>query len=270
MIDRDRIVELERVIARQERRFAEALSRLDPSWGTITFDLADGAAVLGGPGLFVNRVFALGLDGEVTSHELDSFETRAREVGVPPSVECTDATRPRVRSMLDDRGYELDFSASVLVRELDPHHDERTGENIVVDLIAAEKLESWQETAAAGFEIADPLRRRASDVFARVAMEIDDPGPMLARSVDDGRLLGCSTLKIDDGVATLGGMATLPDERRQGVQSAMIRHRLHLAHAAGCNLALTQATTDGASERNVLRHGFRRAYVKAVVTLPDR
>ncbi len=78
---------------------------------------------------------------------------------------------------------------------------------------------------------------------------------MLARSADD-RVVGCAALAIVGRAAILGGMSTMPNERRSGVQAALISARLDIATARECTLAVTQAELGGASQRNLLRQGF--------------
>ena len=89
---------------------------------------------------------------------------------------------------------------------------------------------------------------------------VDGPGFLLARDAADGRPLGCASVTIRDGLATLGAMATRPSERRRGVQAALIAHRLRIAAEAGCDLAVSSTIPANASERNLTRAGFRPLY----------
>jgi GNAT superfamily N-acetyltransferase len=118
----------------------------------------------------------------------------------------------------------------------------------------------WQETAACGWGHEGEEARRANDVFARVAAVVDGERFALVRHAGSGRPLGCASLTIRDGVATLGGMSTLPESRGQGVQTTLIRHRLRVAAASGCDLATSVAVPDSISERNLIRHGFERVF----------
>ncbi len=262
-------VELEQIWTRAEVAFVQKLAELDPSWGTTTLPLADGFVVLGGPGLFVNRALALGLERKVTSSDIQQLEERCQLVGVPAVVEVTEATDPDLEGLLSERGYRQVDQRSALILALDDGPEPATGADeerrpaadspdgpvfeAVVDVAG---LDLWQRTAAEALGIADAERRRASDLFGRTAMSVDDPGLLIARSPTDNRPLGCATLKIDGAVATLGGMSTLPSERRQGVQGALIHHRLGLARERGCRVAVTMAETGSVSERNLPRHGF--------------
>ena len=118
------------------------------------------------------------------------------------------------------------------------------------------------QTTALGWGHTTDRARRASDAYSRAAAAVDEPGLLLARSTDDGRPIGCASLAIRDGVATLGGMSTPPPERGRGVQGALIAYRLRYAHEHGCDVATTQVIGGSASERNLLRHGFRPTHTK--------
>ena len=82
----------------------------------------------------------------------------------------------------------------------------------------------------------------------------------------DGVPAACGSLSVVDGVGWLGGAATLPAFRGTGLQTALVRHRLRLAAAAGCTFAAATALPDGQSARNLERLGFRLAYTQAVLT----
>ncbi len=258
------IVGIERIWTEDAVQLANAVADLDPSWGTTVFDLVDGVAVLCGPGLYVNRALGLGLDRDPSDQDLAHFEARALEVGVLPSVEVCEATRPSLPTMLLSRGYAEDGRTSALVHDL--VDVPRPDPAVAVELCGVDGLAAWQDAAAAGWGHETVERRRASDVYAAAAATVDDPGLMIARSAADGSVLGCATLKIGNGIGTIGGMSTLPQERGRGVQAALIHHRLNLATDAGCRYVTTSAEAGSASERNLLRHGFRLSHTKVEFT----
>ena len=98
---------------------------------------------------------------------------------------------------------------------------------------------------------------------------IDGERFTLVRHAGSGRPLGCASLTIRDGLATLGGMSTLPEVRGQGIQTALIRHRLRVAAASGCDLATSTAVPGDVSERNLLRQGFRCVFTVETWVRPD-
>jgi GNAT superfamily N-acetyltransferase len=60
----------------------------------------------------------------------------------------------------------------------------------------------------------------------------------------------------------LGGASTIPELRRRGLQSALLRERLRYAFDHGCDLAVIAAEAGSNSQRNAERKGFRIAYTR--------
>lgn len=258
--DRALAVRIERHWAHDEVVFSRAL---DDSWGAVTFSLADGEVVLDGPGLFVNRALGLGIDTEVGDDELDELEARSMALGVPAQVEVTALTSPGLVELLRARDYVEVQRTVVMAMELSGAGTFRApADGVVVEAVDDASLSVWMDTAAAAWGHATAERRSASDAFARAAHIVDRPGLLLARSITDRRPLGCATLKAREGLATLGGMSTLPKERRRGVQAALVHHRLDLAAELGCDLAATSAAEGSPSARNLQRLGFFRSHIK--------
>ena len=81
----------------------------------------------------------------------------------------------------------------------------------------------------------------------------------------DGAVAGGASLRIYEGVAQLAGAATLPDHRRRGVQTALLRHRLVDAARRGCDVAVVTTQPGSKSTENVQRFGFAVLYVRAIL-----
>ena len=77
--------------------------------------------------------------------------------------------------------------------------------------------------------------------------------------------VGCGSVQFVDGIAWLGGAATIPEFRQRGVQAALVAHRLGLAAEAGCELAAVSALSNGPSARNIVRLGFQHIHTQVVV-----
>lgn len=122
-------------------------------------------------------------------------------------------------------------------------------------------LRLWLATSALGWGHHTPAARAASDAFGRAAYQVDGESMVLAfaRS-DERRPVGCASSTIRGGIATLGGMSTIPTERRRGVQAALVRHRLARAVAHGCEMVASTAAVGSASERNLVRLGFEAQF----------
>lgn len=110
---------------------------------------------------------------------------------------------------------------------------------------------------------ADPVRLRR---FRRdsVAARYRAPGWELFLAEIAGRPVAGGLLHVADGVATLAGGATLPEERGQGCQQALIRARVARAAQLGCEFVVARCAVAGASQRNLERAGLRVAYTKLV------
>ena len=82
----------------------------------------------------------------------------------------------------------------------------------------------------------------------------------------DGAPVGCASLTPRERhrLARRGGDRAVG--RRRGVQGALVRHRMAVAAAAGCDLAVVTAMPAGDSARNLARLGFTLAYCQAVLT----
>jgi GNAT superfamily N-acetyltransferase len=81
----------------------------------------------------------------------------------------------------------------------------------------------------------------------------------------DGVAAGGASLRLFDGVAHLCGAATLPEHRRNGVQSALLATRLEAARRAGCDVAVVTTQPGSKSQENVQRQGFELLYTRAVL-----
>jgi GNAT superfamily N-acetyltransferase len=268
----DLIKRISRTWANNATAHAIVLAGQDPSWGTETFELAGGHVVLCGPGLYVNRALAVGFERPVDADDFDVLEERSAVVGVPPSIELVPTADHSIAEHAGARGYAIQRLLTTHIRSL-----VGTADSIPVDpTIVIERaddgvaLDVWRNVAAEGFAVGAGEGRRASDAFAAAAAALDGAGFLLARDATDARPLGCASLTIRDGLATLGSMTTLPSERRRGVQAALINHRLRLAAEAGCDLAASSSVPANASERNLVRAGFRPLYETVILSREPR
>ena len=251
-----------RAWAQDAAAFADVLADQDPSWGSESFPLAGGRVVLCGAGMYVNRAIAVGFDGALSEGDWRTFEQRCDAVGVVPAFEVSPATAAAVRVQLVARGYEIESSRAALFCGLDVV-DSLPAPNpeFVIEPASGDLLPLWQTTSAAGWGHETAAARKASDAFARVAAVVDGDHLVVVRDSRDGRPVGCASMTVNDRIATLGGMSTLPAERRRGVQAALIVHRLRTAAALGCELATSSAEPESNSERNLVRHGFERRFL---------
>jgi GNAT superfamily N-acetyltransferase len=72
----------------------------------------------------------------------------------------------------------------------------------------------------------------------------------------EGQVVGSAGFERFEDTAVLVAGAVLPEARRRGIQTALVRHRLRAARAEGARVALVASTPGGPTERNALRAGF--------------
>jgi GNAT superfamily N-acetyltransferase len=84
----------------------------------------------------------------------------------------------------------------------------------------------------------------------------------------DGAPAGAAALTVREGVGWLANAGTIPEYRRRGVQTGLIRRRIRDAAAAGCTLIAARAS-DPTSGRNLDRAGLREVYRKSVWRAPE-
>lgn len=143
-----------------------------------------------------------------------------------------------------------------------------------VDVKPAEDIDTWIQVMVDGFGTPDTqgntsheagppadLLRRAMTDFSSVP----DFHRFLAYS--DGAVAGAGGLRVDDGIVSLCGAATLPAFRRRGVQTSLLRHRLRWAADRGCELAIVTTLPGSKSQQNVQRVGFELLYTRAMLVL---
>jgi len=241
---------------------ATALAQIDPTRASETHPVSDGWLILSGRDMYVNRAMAVGISAPVSREEIDSVILRLRHIGLVPAFEVTPATLPAMVRLLAGQGFMHDPSADVtaLIRPISEKLMDPPDDVVVRPVTDEASLALWQEVSATGWGHTDTRARAASDAFARAAFVTDQDGMTIAFDVNDGRPVGCASVTIRDGLATLGGMSTLPDQRRRGVQAALVHHRLRFAAMRGCDQAATTAATGSASERNLRRHGFKPVF----------
>lgn len=245
--------------ANDHAALGRSLAEVAPSSPAATEPLADGWLVLCGPGMYVNAACGCGRAAPLTAEQWATIVDRACEVGVAPSIEMGPTTHAGTRDAAGARGFAPGGTRDAYVRRLDvPFGDRAPDPGVEIDEIDDGGLAVWQQAAGEGFGHADPAARAVSDLWARAALRAGDR-MFVALDRRDRQPLASAILHLTDGVATLGGMSTVPAARGRGIQMLMLRHRLGLARDAGAELAVSTAANP-ASARNLVRAGFERAF----------
>lgn len=257
------IARVERTLADGLATTAHAIAAVHPELGATAVAVGSGQAVLSGAGMWVNRVVGLGIDGPVTDADFELVDGLFAAAKVPLEIELSPWAHGSLVTRAAARGMGPVWFRSLLVRSLSVDDRARPESPVAVHL--ARTVAEWQDVSAEGFGYDDAEHRRANDVSAEAARQVGDT--LLVASIN-GIPAGSAALGTSLGVAVLYGTSTTPHARRRGVQATLIRARLARAVAAGCDLAVTTAVPGGASERNLLRHGFQLICTKVGVRRP--
>ena len=161
---------------------------------------------------------------------------------------------------LSAAGYQLERFRNVYARDLTSLPDEPAAVIAQVDARTADDRKS----ILAGDVPVDSEARRISDEYCDSASKVDGSVDFLA--LVDGVPAACGSLNPIDGVGWLGGAATRTGHRGKGLQTSLLKHRLHVARVLGCSFAAATALPDGQSARNLERLGFDLLYTQAVLT----
>lgn len=219
-----------------------------------------------GPGRYVNRAFAVvpSVSNEQITDVIDFFESRS----LPPSIQLSVSSEGSTFECLADRGFTLDWTRvlhankgdSNLVRA--PRVDESP--SFTVHEVGDEEEHAWLELLAEGNEIVEARMREISNEFARAARRVAQTTDLLM--TDAGKPIACGSIQAVDGIAWLGGAATVPGSRGRGAQTHLLSIRVELARAQGCTKVAATAMPDGVSARNLERAGLRLADTQQVWT----
>jgi GNAT superfamily N-acetyltransferase len=241
--------------------YVEALRRFAPPNTMALVEVAGGVAFFGGKDYPSNQMVGMGLYGEVTADHLDRVEEFFRSHGVASTIVVSPLADVSLPALLGERGYRIVEFNSVLICRINHEEPFTVPPGIAVERVTPDTVRPWMQAIAKGFSQEIPAAEEIFGAFASL------PGSLafLVR-IEDEVVGGCVGQIIPEArLAALSGMATLPEFRRRGVQSALIARRLHEAALAGCEYAVVCTQPGSGSQRNMERRRFRVAYTKVVM-----
>jgi ribosomal protein S18 acetylase RimI-like enzyme len=262
---------IERADARLVSDSATAAARRRPGTGAFATPIGGGFATFTAPGSPLNKLAGLGFAGPLDPGELDDVERAFAERGVPAQVELSCLADPALGALLTRRGYALVNFENVLGRRLPLERPASTPEGIVVTESPAAELAAWLDVVVTAFASPDLQGVPSHESFPRDEHErvaadmaaVEGFVRYLARR--GGVLAGGASMRLFEGIAQLCGAATLPEHRRQGVQSSLLTTRLEIAGRAGCDVAVVTTQPGSKSQENVQKHGFELLYTRAIL-----
>jgi ribosomal protein S18 acetylase RimI-like enzyme len=253
------------------RECAAAAARRRPQADVFALSIAGGIATFTAEGSPLNKLAGLGFAGAVEETEIEAAERAFAQRGAPLQVELSSLAEPSIATLLTRRGYTLVGFENVLGLALPPHEPPRRASEVEISTSPEDELATWLDVVLTGFATPDEQGVPSHESFPRESLE-RDMGDMasaaglvryLARV--EGEPAGGASLRIAAGIAQLCGAATLPAQRRRGVQSSLLAERLEQAGAAGCDLAVVTTQPGSKSQENVQRLGFELLYTRAIL-----
>jgi GNAT superfamily N-acetyltransferase len=262
---------------------ARAFGATRPGAGVAVERLGGGAATFFGPGSPLSQAQGLGLDGPVSEDDLDRLDAFFASKDATASIEVSSLADPGLLPALSKRGYHVAEQTHMLILPFGGAAEAPAVRNgpLTVSRVAESDARAHAACAWAvmrGFfdGPGEPPAEMAEVMSAMNAA----PGTStwLARVGDgadavpvetEGDAAGGAFLMVHDGLALFAGDATVPAQRRQGVQSALIAARLAEAVQIGCVLAVACTNPGSISQRNYERQGFRLVYARTLMNRPQ-
>ncbi|MGA2579374.1 MAG: N-acetyltransferase [Bryobacteraceae bacterium] len=238
---------------------AQAHQRLNPELGATVLEVAGGSAIFVGVDSPLTHAMGLGMRGAVRAAEMDRIEDFYRSRGAAASLELCPLADASLVELLGKRGYRVTEFLNVLVRLLAGAEIAPAG---IARLACVEEELLWTSTVGRGFLEKDELTPEEMDV-GRAIWHMAGSRCYLAFS--GGRAAAAGAMAVHGGLATLFADSTLLGFRGAGLQAALIRERLRVAAAEGCDLATASTLPGTVSQRNYERNGFHVAYTKAIL-----
>ncbi len=253
--------QLERTEARANADFVDTRARLTPEYGAAWIELGGAYAMFDGAESPLTQTFGLGIFEDATAEHLDEIEAFFREREAPVFHEVSPMTDPSLMTLLGERGYRPVELTSVMYRELssDVAKRERRGD-LQTRVITPDEVELWARTSADAWRTEHEALGEFMFNFGSVSAQCSGAFPYIAEL--DGRAVATGMLFVYGDICMLAGASTLPADRSQGAQTALLEDRLQFAASRGCKLAIMGAAPGSQSQRNAQKNQFQIAYTR--------
>lgn len=251
-------LKLETVEARNQVDFTRTHRSIISGSQADSARIGSGYAVFVEPDSPVTQAIGLGLKGKVHPGEVAELERFFFERAAPAHIEVSHLADPSLTRALMERGFRLVEHTTVLLRHLDA---EAPSPACVHEIrrVRPDEVEAFSETVARGFLETDTLSQSYLDLFC---VAFHQPGSTCFGAFAQGHPVGGAAVIVRDGVAAFGGASTLPEFRKQGIQTALLQTRLAYAREHGCRLAMVTTLPGSVSQWNALKQGFQLAYAR--------
>ena len=250
---------LERAEGHACAQFAEARRHLFPQSRAEWIECAGAYAVFDGVDSPVTQTFGLGVFEEATATALDTIEGFFRDRGAPVFHEVSPHAGIATLDLLCARDYRPIEISNVMYRSIELS-DRQLPPNIAVRVVGSHEADLWSNISARGWAQEHPELRSFLLEVGKISCARKDTFCFLAEIDDQPSAAG--VLCVHNGIALLGGAATVSEFRRRGLQGALLHERMRYAAGYGCDLAMMVALPGSDSQRNAERRGFHIAYTR--------
>jgi ribosomal protein S18 acetylase RimI-like enzyme len=185
--------------------------------------------------------------------------------GIPPHLRVSPLTRPSdLAHLLKRRGFVCtETETQMVLAGEDTEPPARADGRITISQIEDHEIDRWVEIQHRGFGMGAPSVD--SMELAHASIDFGGIRPHLARL--DGAPVGAGKIIAWQGVFGIYGVAVLPEARRCGVGTALVRQMIRDARARGNEPICLQAETGADTQRWYKRLGFRVVYDRTGWTL---
>ena len=244
--------------------YARLYQKLKPEIGAAVEPICGGHMIFAGLNSPIGRTVGMGFDGSATASDLDRMEEFYRSHQAPSQIDVCPLTDVSLFELLKSRGYQMAELNNVLFRRLEPGDPGSAPAGITIRQGQAQEAEAFAAIVVRSFfpDGGEP------EGFAEMISPIyQAEGAILYVAEVDGATVACAAGLIipDHRTLALFGAGTLPEFRRRGLQTTLLRRRMEAAQKAGCEFAVIVTQGGTTSMRNAERLGFRVAYSKATL-----
>ncbi len=129
-----------------------------------------------------------------------------------------------------------------------------------VHVTGKDDLDTYAEVLAQGWKEAGDFAAQIKEMSCTMATA---RGYVSFLVRNNQEFVAAGGLFVHEGIALLAGASTIPQQRGQGAQRAVLAARLDYArNQEGCGVAMMVTEPGSASQRNGERNGFRIAYTR--------
>jgi hypothetical protein len=238
---------------------ANTMMASNPETSVAVERVAGGYAVYCGANSPITQAVGLGLNGPVSAEEFDRLEEFYFSRNEPVRAETSPLADASLFALYRERGYGVTEFSNVMVRPIDSAERWQEPDGIEIWKASRQEMELWMLTVAQGFAENYPVTEEIIRIMKVFGLS---RGMECYLASIDGKVAGGATLSLRGKIAGLFGASTLPDFRKRGVQTALLRARLRRAAEVRCEIAMSLAQPGSHSQRNISRLGFRTLYTR--------